>query len=116
MNLFNKNILSLPLLLGTFFFTACSSHSDIIAVSNTHPFNNNYGLVEDSNSDNQLEQEQIFTLQAEWEAEKENFEPTLVLKRGEFLEEDYQPQPEIITYKYQFDPKFYSYAEWRKLP
>lgn len=116
MNLLNKNILSLPLLLGTLFFTACSSHSDVIAVSNTHPFNNNYGLVKDSTSDNLLQQEQLFIQQAEWEAEKENSEPILVLKRGEFLEEDYQPQAEIISYKYPFDPKFYSYAEWRKLP
>jgi len=116
MNLFNKNILSLPLLLSTFFFTACSSHSDVIAVSNTHPFNNNYGLIKDSISDNLLQQEQMFIQQAEWEAEKENSKPTLVLRRGKFLEEDYQPQPEIITYKYKFDPKFYSYAEWRKIP
>ena len=116
MNLLNKNILSIPLLLGTFFFTACSSHSDIIAISNTHTFDNNYGLIEDSTAENQLAQEQMFLQQAEWEAEKENFEPIVVLKRGEFLEEDYQPQAEIITYKYQFDPKFYSSAEWRKIP
>ena len=116
MNLYNKNILSLSLLLGTFFFTACSSHSDIIAVSSTHPFNDNYGLIEDATAENQLQQEQIFIQQAEWEAEKENSEPTLVLKRGEFLAEDYHPQPEIITYKYPFDPKFYSYAEWKKMP
>ena len=116
MNLLNKNILSLPLLLGTFFFTACSSHSTLISESNTHPYNHNYGVLQDPNVDIMLQEENKFIKQAEWEAQENNRQPQIVLKKGEFFEQDYQPQPEIISYKYPFDPKFYSYAEWRKIP
>jgi len=91
---------------------ACSSYNDIVSTSEIHLYNNEYGIVLDEYSDRALEKEN-FTIKNQivsFDTEQ------LYLEPGTFYAEDYIQIPEIITYKYKFDSKFYSYAEWRAIP
>ncbi len=97
--------------LAIFMINGCSSQQ-IVTVSKAHAYNNDYGIVQDSKVDAMLRAEDI-NMQNQV-IEKEDKE--VHLEPGTFLAEDYIQPPEVITYKYQFDPKFYSKAEWRKMP
>ena len=92
--------------------SACSSYPETIAVSELHPYNNQYGIVRDIQADAMLRYEVIAMRNQVIEVDME----PLYLEAGTFLAEDYVPTPEVITYKYKFDPTFYSNAEWRKMP
>ena len=108
-----KNLLKAILTLSSIFMlSACTSNQEIISVSEAHYYNEQFGVNESQYADMQLEKEIIAMYQPPFEFET----PMLVLEKGTFLEEDYVQSPEVITYKYKFDPKFYSHAEWRKMP
>ena len=112
MYFFKKKI---GLLLSTFTLltlSACSSYHETIAVSEPHPYNNQYGMVQDGQADAMLRYETIAMQNQVIEVDT----APLYLEPGTFLAEDYVQPPEVITYKYKFDPKFYSNAEWRKMP
>ncbi len=104
-----KILLSTSLLL----ISACSSQQQVISVSQTHLYDNNYGVVQDSYSDAMLNAERI-AMQSQ--VVENNNDNDFSIPSGTFLAEDYVQPPEVITYKYKFDPKFYSKAEWRKMP
>jgi len=113
MNFIKKSIHSVILSISLLIISACSSQQQVISVSEAHLYNNNYGIVQDPYADNMLHQESI-AMQSQI-IENDNsreFYP----KAGTFLAEDYVQPPEKITYKYKFDPKFYSNAEWRTMP
>jgi len=96
-----KTIYLLPLSSLILSLSACS-----------HAYNNNFGLVEDITIDKQLEQEKLAS-QKELEQfnkaalEVEEFKP----EEGTFLAEDYVQPEDLITYKYDYDAKFYSEDE-----
>ena len=104
---------TLPLLsvLTLLMLNACSSHHEVIAVSEPHLYNNQYGMLHNNEADAMLRQEVLAMQNQVIEIETEE----LYLEPGTFLEEDYVQAPEVITYKYKFDPKFYSQASWRKM-
>ena len=93
--------------------SACSSQQQVVSVSEAHLYDNNFGIVQDSYANAMLNAERI-AMQSSQVIEDNNreFPPA----PGTFYAEDYVQAPEVITYKYQFDPKFYSNAEWRKFP
>ena len=113
MNFIKKNRRTLLLSISLLVISACSSQQQVISVSETHLYNNNYGVVQDSYVDTMLNSEHIAMQQSQI-VENDNIEFTPA--PGTFLAEDYVQPPEVITYKYKFDPKFYSNAEWRTMP
>ena len=113
MNFLNKNRLPMLLSISLLMITACSSQQKSVALSETHLYNNHYGIVQDVDANAIIEEEEMnIQSQAMDDNDNETFSP----EPGTFLAEDYVQPPEVITYKYQFDPKFYSKAEWRKFP
>ena len=109
------NILSLSLLL---LFSACSSKHEIVSVSNTHTYNSNYGLIQNSEVDRHIQQEiwsQNLPTEVETVASNPNWTTELILDPDAVTAEEYVQAPEIITYKYKFDPKFYDKAIWKSL-
>ncbi len=111
MNFFKKNQHRLLVSISLLMINACSSQQ-IVAVSAPHAYNNDYGMVQDTQAEAMLRAERI----AMQNQVIENDNEQIYLAPGTFLAEDYVQQPEVITYKYKFDPKFYSKAEWRKMP
>jgi hypothetical protein len=100
------------------FVNACST-SNILATSQIHTYNNDFGLVQNHYADT-LVQEEYLAMNKPTEIDipiltDPNFSTELKMEPGAFLAEDYVQVPEIITYKYKFDPKFYSKAEWRTM-
>ncbi len=105
-----KHFISISFLL---IISACSSQQEIISVSQAHLYNNNYGIIQDPYSEELLKREEFaMNLQEIDKNSDKEFTP----EKGTFLAEDYVQPPEVITYKYKFDPKFYSKAEWRSMP
>jgi len=110
------------LLLSIITFTAlstigCSSHHDIVSMSDVHGYRTDYGLIEDESADKQIEAELVaMSLPTEIEIDSNmNADWTTTLEKDPdaFYAHEYVPQPEVITYKYKFDTKFYDHAEWR---
>jgi len=112
------NFLSLLLLSFTLFFNGCSSHRDVVSVSETHLFNNNYGLHSNVEVDTIIHNE-LMAMNSPTEVELSQYSnpewtSELKMEEGTFLAEDYVPTEPVITYKYKFDKKFYDTATWRK--
>jgi hypothetical protein len=103
---------SLSLLLNS-----CSSH-ETVNVSETHLYNNHYGVHQNLYVDSIIQKE-LLAINKPTEIETpyySNPEWTTELKMDSdaFLAEDYVEKEAEISYKYQFDKKFYKTAEWRK--
>jgi uncharacterized protein YceK len=116
-----KNTQKLLLLSITAFMltvtTGCSSHKNIVSVSNAHAYNTNYGIVKNDYADKQIQEEllamnlptqvdAVTNMKAGWTTE-------LTKDADSFYAHEYVEQAEVITYKYKFDKKFYKNAEWR---
>ena len=107
------NILSLSLLL---LLNGCSSTHDIVSMSNSHEYNSNYGLVQNHMVDTHIQEElwsENSPIEVETEVSNPEWTTELVLDPDAVTAEEYVETPEVITYKYKFDPKFYDEAEWR---
>ena len=116
-----KKLQNLLLLSITFFMinitTGCSSHNDIISVSEEHLYNTNYGIAQDDYADQQINLE-LQAMNEPTQVEMPTHLPKgwtteLTKDPDAFYEDEFVPQPEVITYKYKFDKKFYNHAEWR---
>lgn len=112
--------LSLYLLFSTItlVISGCSSHHDVISVSESHYYNENFGLVENDLAD-RLVQEELVAMSLPTKIDMPtdmNPEWTMELTKDPdaFYAHEYVEKEEIITYKYKFDKKFYNNAEWRK--
>lgn len=114
-----EKILLLSLFSFILFINGCSSTKDIISISETHLYNDEYGLNTnleiDTINENELvtinspiEMDTPKDLNPEWTTELE-------IEDGAFLAEDYVQKEPVITYKYKFDSKFYTKAEWRTI-
>jgi len=103
--------------LVSFSTTGCSSHHDIISMSQVHGYNTNYGVVQDPNADRQIQAELVaMSLPTEVEMPHnlpKGWTTRLTKDPDAFTEDEFVPQKEVITYKYKFDKKFYKTAEWR---
>ena len=74
----------------------------------SHAYNDNFGLLENSAVDKQLEKEEIANNEElqQYDDELKN-EKAFQPEEGTFVAEDWvQPEP-IFTYQYPYDPKFY---------
>jgi PBP1b-binding outer membrane lipoprotein LpoB len=113
-----KTILSLSILSSIILINGCSSHSEVISVSEVHPYNSSFGLNNDFEVDNIIQNElKVINMPTEIEQPKiSNPEWTTdaSVASNTFLAEEYVQSEPIITYKYKFDKKFYDTAEWRK--
>jgi len=107
-----KKILTILSISTVLMITACTSNQEIISVSEAHYYNEQFGVNDNYDADRMLANEIVAMYQEPIESET----PTLVLEEGTFLAEDYVQAPEVITYKYKFDPNFYATATWRKMP
>jgi len=97
----------------TLFLNGCSSHHDVVSVSETHLYDNNYGLDSNLKVDSIIENE-VVAMNDSTEVEiHQDTNDEFKMEEGTFLAEDYVPTEPIITYKYKFDKKFYDKAEWR---
>ena len=111
--------LSVYLLLSitTIMSTGCSSHQDVISISEAHYYNENFGVIQNDVADKQVQQELVaMSLPSEVEIPKNmNSEWTMELTKDvdAFYAHEYVEKEEVITYKYEFDKKFYKNAEWR---
>ena len=109
--------LLLPLISFTLFFNGCSSSHEMVSVSETHLYNNNYGLHPNVEVDEIINNE-VMAMNSPAEVEmSQNRDSTwtteLTKEEGTFLAEEYvQPEP-VISYKYKFDKKFYDTPRWR---
>ena len=97
--------------------TGCSSHSNIVSVSDTHGYNTNYGIVQNDSADRQIEAELVaMSLVTQVDVAtnmQDGWTTTLTKDVDAFYENEYVQKAEVITYKYEFDKKFYKNAEWR---
>ena len=98
--------------------SGCSSHNDVVSVSEMHSYNKNFGLVENHVADRQIHEEMLSmhlpteveipsNMNSEWTTE-------LTKDLDAFYAHEYVQEAEVITYKYEFDKKFYDHAEWRR--
>ena len=116
-----KNTIQKPLLLSIVtmaMFNACSSH-DVVATTPVHLYNHNFGIVENLQADAIIHQEYL-AMNDPTEIEMPiitdpELSTRLIIDPDAFLAEEYVQTPEVISYKYKFDPKFYSKAEWRTM-
>ncbi len=104
----------LSILLAIILFDGCSTKETNLTVSDTHPYNNNYGLVPNPEADEIIAQE-IASQNQPAEIDYSSLDPRYTTKLEKdpdaFLEEEWvQPKPKI-SYKYMDDPKFYSEDE-----
>ncbi|HHC11258.1 MAG TPA: hypothetical protein ENK79_01330 [Campylobacterales bacterium] len=103
----------LPLLSSFMLFAGCST-KDNIAVSQTHLYNNDYGVLPDNRADKIIASE-IASENEPSEIDYSSIDPrySTELKPDPeaFLAEDWvQPEPKI-SYKYMDDPRFYNEDE-----
>jgi len=119
MKIISKTILSLSILSSIILFNGCTSHSEVISISEAHLYDQNFGLNQDLAVDhiisNELQEinmptqvEKPLLTNPEWTTD-------ISVASNTFLKEEFIPQEPIITYKYKFDKKFYDKAEWRKV-
>ena len=112
-----EKILLLSLISFTLLFNGCSSTKEVVSVSETHLYNNKYGLHPNMEVDTIINNEVMAmnnpakvelspSSNPEWTSEPK-------MEEGTFLAEDYVPTEPVITYKYKFDKKFYDTARWR---
>jgi len=110
----------LPILsISTLFILSACSKQPIIAESDVHLYNENFGMVYNHQADEAIVQEYIAMSQPT-EIEKPiitdpEISTELVKDPDAFYAHEYVEKPPVITYKYQFDPKFYTKPEWRRM-
>ena len=114
-----KNLSSYIVLAMTIFATSgCSSHNDVISISEVHYYNEDFGLEQSYEADRQIEQELLaMNLPIEIDMPRNmnsGWTTELTKDPNAFYAHEYVQVPEIISYKYKFDKKFYDTAEWRK--
>jgi len=98
--------------------SGCVAHNDVVSISDTHYYNENFGLLQDDLADRQLEEELVaMSLPTKIDMPTDmNSEWTMELTKDAdaFYAYEYVQKDDVITYKYEFDKKFYDHAEWRK--
>jgi hypothetical protein len=93
-------------------FNGCSSTGEVIEVSSSHLYNSEYGVLNDPEAEQMLEHEKIVQQNPVEVKIPEINDPNVYLEPKDIPEavtEDKLvfPTP-VITYKYPFDPRFYT--------
>ena len=120
MKLFTKNTLTILSATSILILNGCSAHnSNVVSVSDTHLYNSNYGIQDNYRADAMI-QEEIMAINNEPLVDMPLItDPSLTTEITKdpdaFYADEYVQKPEVITYKYKFDKKFYSNAEWRSM-
>lgn len=111
-----KKILSISIVPSIFLFNGCasSSNGEIVTISDTHLYNEDYGFVSSPEVDEQLKQE-LLVQEKPIEVEIPKFndpDPTLttelIIDPEAVTADKLIIAPPVITYKYMDDPKFYT--------
>ena len=97
-----KSIYLLPLCSLLLVLNGCSS------ISGVHAYNDDFGLVANSEADMQLEKEEFITNEESQKYNDElNNKREYMPEKGTFFAEDWEQPAPVITYHYDGDPKFY---------
>jgi len=112
-----NNLLTLSLFSSFLLLNGCSSH-ETVSVSESHLFNNQYGLNQNFEVDSII-QDEVLAINRPVEIEMSGYSnpewtSELQIEPDAFLAEDYVQKEPVISYKYKFDKNFYDTAEWRK--
>ena len=115
---FTKKLIYFSLSSTILLINGCSSHSEVISVSQPHLYNENFGVHQNYQVDRIIRNE-ILAINAPTQIDyphdmSSQWTTKLTFEPNTFLEEDYVPTEPTISYKYKFDKKFYKTAEWRK--
>jgi len=119
MKLFKHSLLPLSLFTTIILTAGCSSQQQVVSISEIHPYNDQYGLNKnlyvDSIIEGEIETEDEPTQEDKVVLLDPSYTTDISMDPDAFLAEDYVQKPEVITYKYMFDKKFYSKAEWKTM-
>ena len=119
MKLFKQTLLPFSLLTTIFLLDGCALRHDVVSISDTHYYDEQYGVNQNSYADSVIAEELNAQNQPTEVDKVVLLDPTYTtdnnMEPDTFLAEDYVQKPDVITYKYPFDDKFYSKPEWRKM-
>lgn len=118
MKLLSKAILPIFSVSALFMFTACSK-PEVVAISDAHLYNHNFGMINNFEADEAIQQEYIsMSLPTQVDMPLINdpeISTELVKDPDAFYAHEYVETAPVISYKYDFDPKFYDTPEWRQM-
>lgn len=118
MQYLSKKIIPILSISALLMFSACSQQR-VVQVSGAHLYNNDFGMVQNYQADAAIREEfRIMSQPTQVDVPIiNNPEIYTELQRDPeaFLAHEYVETAPVITYKYEFDPNFYSKAEWRKM-
>ena len=100
-----KKILTLSMVTIIFLLNGCSSHHQENIISTIPIAGEDMVIIED-NKHSYVEEEPFVVEDPSWTTK-------LVLDPEAFTAEEYVQKEPVITYKYDFDTKFYKEARWR---
>jgi hypothetical protein len=104
MQIIIKKNLTLSIITIIFLLNGCSSHHQNEIMSTIPIAEQDMVIIEDDNS--YVEEEPFMVEDPSWTTK-------LVLDPEAFTAEEYVQKEPVITYKYDFDTKFYKEARWR---
>lgn len=114
-----KKITYSTLLLSLLFLVnGCSSKEEIINVSSVHAYSSDYGLVEDQEVDAEIEKEllaQNDPVEIDDTVSNPEWTTKLEIDPDAVTADKIAETKTVISYKYQFDPKFHDKAIWRSM-
>jgi hypothetical protein len=108
-----KNNIFISIIVSSLLFNACSTKGEeTIAVSSPHLYNENYGVLNDPQAEEMLEKEKLVQQNPVEVHIPKIDDPSISLEPNvdpEAVTEDKLViPPPVITYKYPFDPVFYT--------
>ena len=132
MKIITKKILSLSILSSIVILNGCSS-KEVEPITDTHIANGNYeeynqyaergtdeyGIVEDKDVDERIAAAERLLENSQNEVdsnfvvEDPSWTTKLVLEPDAFTADKFVEKEPVVTYKYEFDTKFYKEARWR---
>jgi uncharacterized protein YcfL len=104
MQIIIKKFLTLSITTIIFLLNGCSSHHQENIISTIPIVGEDMVIIEDKHS--YVEEEHLIVEDPSWTTK-------LVLDSEAFTAEEYVQKEPVITYKYDFDTKFYKEARWR---
>ncbi len=105
-----KKKLTLSIVTIIFLLNGCSSHHQNEIISTIPIAGQDIVIIEDDNS---YVEKEPFVEEESFVVEDPSWTTKLVLDPEAFTAEEYVQKEPIVTYKYDFDTKFYKEARWR---
>ena len=113
MKFYRENSIILSTLLSVILLNGCTGHQ-IIETSEAHPYNNNFGVVDNPEIDAQIEHEfltQNRPTEIDYLALDPRYDTELAPDPEAVTLENYVAPEPVITYKYMHSSKFYTEEE-----